>query len=610
MHHHPRPLDACHPSQVALRTYVLSLSLSLGPSLVPIIASFVSRKTPPRALLRRLKQVLKSELRTDGFASAITLSVAGGVALQYVWRNLGEHVEPSHEHTPHTTPTPTNLFHRLRNALFSIHLTPSHKTFLSTLLTSTIGIILLQAGRQRRLRLKHTQPNSSRFPLASAADIDRTSYASPTLDLTLLLFVRAIDALVQSVVLAATPNDEHSDTKITGSGPNPSAEGRGTSDATRRRNAKQKQDVTSRIDAFVFWACSARCAIIYIASFISNSLLYHRIMWCFFYEPHRLPRSYVKWISTLANLDGRISETLRRIRAGEWTYGLGSPNHRHLLTNLATELGFPAIWGDPQTLPSHGSTANATWKALDISGRSGVGGIPCHIIHGKVVGIPSLYGSCTANAGYRAVLAFLEAIALYFPVHFLPTVLTRPRTLLQPDRAATLLFNALRSAAFLSTFVTSYWYTVCLTRTLVLARLLPFISHNFWDGPYGCVMAGCLACGGSIWIENPRRRGEMALYVLPRAIRACLPESWVRGSNKTALLLERFTFVLSLSYLLSAGIHQPETLRGLSHWTLAFITNGPNLKFWKRKNSADPLPEKSLESSSSSDSNTHEQDTP
>jgi hypothetical protein len=123
--------------------------------------------------------------------------------------------------------------------------------------------------------------------------------------------------------------------------------------------------------------------------------------------------------------------------------------------------------------------------------------------------------------------------------HFLPVLLARPQTLLRPHRALATLLGALRSATFLSTFVTSYWYTVCITRSLVFARLFPFISHDFWDGPFGCVLAGCLVCGSSIWIENGRRRGEMALYVLPRAIRAFLPDAWVRSGNKRVRIAER-----------------------------------------------------------------------
>lgn len=125
-------------------------------------------------------------------------------------------------------------------------------------------------------------------------------------------------------------------------------------------------------------------------------------------------------------------------------------------------------------------------------------------------------------------------------VHILPILLTRPSHLLRPHRLLTLLSGILRSSTFLSTFVSTIWLSVCFTRTLFVARLLgPYVSHDWWDGPYGCVMVGSLICGGSIWIENGRRRGEMALYVLPRAVRACLSSAWLRG-GRSVKVVERY----------------------------------------------------------------------
>lgn len=177
--------------------------------------------------------------------------------------------------------------------------------------------------------------------------------------------------------------------------------------------------------------------------------------------------------------------------------------------------------------------------------------------------------------------------------------MTRPQTLLRPHRLIQTLLGAFRSAAFLSTFVASYWFAVCFTRSLVLAKYLPFISHNFWDGPFGCMLAGSLLCGSSIWVENGKRRGEMALYVMPKALRACIPDSWAKIRNPRARIVERYVFpcilfclvmtansiiiILSISTLLTAAVHRPESLRGLSRWTLSFIMNGPNAGFWKRK---------------------------
>jgi len=74
----------------------------------------------------------------------------------------------------------------------------------------------------------------------------------------------------------------------------------------------------------------------------------------------------------------------------------------------------------------------------------------------------------------------------------------------------------------------------------------------------------------------------MALYVLPRAVRTLLPENWVKDGSKVQFA-ERVAFILSFSTLMTTAIHHPQALRGLSRWTLAFVTNGPNTDFWKRK---------------------------
>jgi hypothetical protein len=279
----------------------------------------------------------------------------------------------------------------------------------------------------------------------------------------------------------------------------------------------------------------------------------------------RLPRSYVKWIATLASLDERVLYALRLLRDGRWSYVNGSPSHSHVLRMFSKELGYNASWGDPAALPAYGGAmADAAWRSLGVKTRPGVGGLPCELVHGGVGSNLGLEGSCTANSSLRGLKAFAEAIAIYLPVsicvpqgiasysdqqaHVIPILFTRPRTLLQKRHAISTLLGAMRSASFLSSFVASYWYAVCMTRSLVFARIFPFISHDFWDGPTGCILAGCLVCGSSIWIENGRRRGEMALYVLPRAVRTLLPENWIRNGSKKVQFAERLvSFLLLLS---------------------------------------------------------------
>ncbi|KIM48196.1 hypothetical protein M413DRAFT_224411 [Hebeloma cylindrosporum] len=574
------PDDPTHPAQIALRTYAVALSLSLGPSIVPFITAilFPKARSSSRTDFEALKRVLRRELGHDGFAFAITLSVAGGAALrQHLWCALRD--QDQHEN-PNSTGTPdkqnsnnSNLFSSLADISNSLKgcvswLTPVQQTFISYLLSSTVGIFLIQAGRERTSRLNAQARSSSQ------------SLTSPTLDLTLLVLVRALDSLVQTFILrrpvspvGASSGEGSNHAQKTRAGVEPQLVYERLEKEKVKRENDIRQQWTSQVDAFVFWACSAR------------------IMWCFFYEPQRLPRSYVKWINTLANLDGRIIDVLKHIRKGTWSYIAGSPQHHRLLQASAVDLGLPAAWGDPTVLPAYGgSIANEAWKKLGVFNRPGVGGIPCEILHAEVGSSLGLTSSCTANASLRTLKGFVEALAIYLPVHFLPVLLTRPQILMRPHRLLQTLGGAVRSATFLSSFIGLYWYTVCLTRSLVLAKLFPFVSHDFWDGPFGCILAGSLACGSSIWIENGRRRGEMALYVLPRAVRACLPDAWIKSGNRGVKLAERMAFILSTSTLLTAAIHRPDSLRGLSRWTLAFVTNGPNAGFWKRKRQDPSMP--------------------
>ncbi|CAA7265795.1 unnamed protein product [Cyclocybe aegerita] len=558
--------EPTHPAQIALRTYALAVSLSLGPSLIPFITALIVPKARSKNL-PDLGRILRRDLGHDGFAFTVTLAVAGGAALKRswpLWRVVYDRQDKDEDvHRSSGDQQPESLgrlvqqlFRRVTKYLAA--LTPEQETFISNVLSSSIGILLLQVGRQRTARLKRVAAAARGKPLPR-------DLTSPTLDLTLLLLVRAIDSIVQSFIL-------HKTTPVPGlkkDRKHLAVESQLHAKLQREKiklENKSWQSMTSKVDAFVFWACSAR------------------IMWCFFYEPHRLPRSYVKWINTLANLDGRIIETLQLIRTRQWSYKTGSAHHATVLQSGATDLGLPASWGDPHALPAYGGAiANEAWKKLGVTSRPGVAGIPCEVIHGQVGSSLGLRESCTANASLRMAKGFFEATAIYLPVHFLPVLLTRPQTLLRPHRLFETLFGSLRSAAFLSSFIGFYWYTVCLTRTLVLAKLFPFVSHDFWDSPYGCIMAGCLACGSSIWIENGRRRGEMALYVLPRAIRTCLPDALVKSGNRAIRLAERLVFILSISSLLTAAAHRPDSLRGLSRWTLAFVTNGPNAGFWKRR---------------------------
>ena len=225
------PGNPAHPTQIALRTYALALSFSLGPSLVPFIVALITKRHLSRAKLSDLKQILRRELRYDGFASAATLAIGGGATMQHLLRTLDGSDYPSSSRLP-----------KLLRVRLGSKLSEQQKTFISNVLSSTIAFALLRSGRQRQLHFQH---------------IERPrSITSPTLGLTILLFVRAMDVLLQNQISRdSKPLDSSSrywkDHQSQLLPDNVHLE-------KGNRKTERPQRLAPKIDAFIFWACSAR----------------------------------------------------------------------------------------------------------------------------------------------------------------------------------------------------------------------------------------------------------------------------------------------------------------------------------------------------------------
>ena len=274
------PKDPTHPVQIALRTYTLSLLLSLGPSLSPFIVVIFSklinvRKRPSsKTDLATLKRVLRRELGHHGFAFSMTLSVAGGAAIRNLLRNANAitRKESYDSNGPRigaaraSSSREQRYLQLLKSCLLSPSRSPEQQTFISHVISSFIGILLLQAGRARSARLR------------AASKLTKSSGHAPTLDLTLILLVRAIDSIVQTFILQKSQptsgyitnnntlspggqlvslEDSRSGTK------QQQPDARLVHDKLAKEKSKMethkiKLMLTSRLDAFVFWACSAR----------------------------------------------------------------------------------------------------------------------------------------------------------------------------------------------------------------------------------------------------------------------------------------------------------------------------------------------------------------
>ncbi|GFP54113.1 hypothetical protein ACSS6W_001774 [Trichoderma asperelloides] len=250
------------------------------------------------------------------------------------------------------------------------------------------------------------------------------------------------------------------------------------------------------------------------------------IMWAWFYSPDSLPRSYNKWITSAASVDLRLIEALRRCRNGELTYGKET-GQAPLLTSVCEDYGLPTEWGDPVTeIP-----------------------FPCDLVH----------MGCGPSCEYHAMSRFLRSwkwsMLTYLPLA-LALQLRNPKKI-DLMKAIT---GSTRSSTFLATFITLFYYGVCLGRTRLGPRILgkDIPSRQWIDGGL-CVGTGCYLCGWSVFIETAGRRKDMALFVAPRALATLVPRRYPLEKQWR----EKLIFAASTAVVFTCALENPKRVRGV-----------------------------------------------
>ena len=145
---------------------------------------------------------------------------------------------------------------------------------------------------------------------------------------------------------------------------------------------------------------------------------------------------------------------------------------------------------------------------------------------------------------------FQRGIFLYAPLNFLMSVLFKGKKFLEdPAGASTrIIFTTLRSAIFLTAYVSCAWSSSCAFR-----RLFGI------DKPARYFLSGFLA-GSAVFIESRGRRLELALYCLPRAIEAAWNCAVKWGYWNHLWGGEALYFSLASSILMSLYQHDPESI--------------------------------------------------
>ncbi|KAG6328872.1 hypothetical protein ID866_10217 [Astraeus odoratus] len=201
---------------------------------------------------------------------------------------------------------------------------------------------------------------------------------------------------------------------------------------------------------------------------------------------------------------------------------------------------------------------------------------PCNAIHPWVE-------SCLAVPVPRLLTVFKWAFPIYGALHFLPMLLFKRRAFVSNPismlgRAG---WGTIRSAAFLASFVASFQSWVCLKHYLydVLSAQkglrIPQSLVDFLVSKYSYALGGFFGAL-SLFVEERRRRGELAMYVLPKA----LESAWLTARGKgwvfrTGAAGEALLTAMAMSMVMCIYQNDPQHLSGLVRRILyQFI--GPN----------------------------------
>ncbi|KAI8142242.1 hypothetical protein BJV82DRAFT_516914 [Fennellomyces sp. T-0311] len=135
--------------------------------------------------------------------------------------------------------------------------------------------------------------------------------------------------------------------------------------------------------------------------------------------------------------------------------------------------------------------------------------VPCEAIHPWIDG-------CHATAFERFVKVCQAMLPVYGTLHLVPMLVFRTKAFTKSpvSMLSKTALGTAKSCAFLGLFVTLYQYQFCAHRNLIKSGVTTFNSKYLY-GLFGFVCSFT-----SIFLEEKKRRGELAMYCLPIALKS------------------------------------------------------------------------------------------
>ena len=125
--------------------------------------------------------------------------------------------------------------------------------------------------------------------------------------------------------------------------------------------------------------------------------------------------------------------------------------------------------------------------------------VPCSVIHDH---------SCTWYSLLKFCSVFRIAIKFYIPMNMIPVILFQQKKLKQEPKKTIkkCLLAGVRTSTFVSIYVASFWWFVCLFKNI----------RRKTDKTN--IMLASFFCSFAVLVETSKRRTELALYLFPRLL--------------------------------------------------------------------------------------------
>ncbi|TFK61036.1 hypothetical protein BDN72DRAFT_485408 [Pluteus cervinus] len=295
-----------------------------------------------------------------------------------------------------------------------------------------------------------------------------------------------------------------------------------------------------------------------------------QIMYGFLLRPDTLPRSYSTWIGQAGKIPPecvRMNMSMVRDQSFE-------------IADLDRVVSFPETTAENRVnlLSLKSLFLNRSLEANPIPDPAYFPPYaPCSAIH------PALT-NCTTVPLDRFVAVFKWMLPIYGALHLVPAILFKRAAFLKDPKKVLMRagWGSMRSSAFLGTFVVIYQSLNCLKHNLhaylsltPLGNHIPQFMKDVFVSKFSFWMSGLLA-GLSLFVEEKRRRGELAMYVLPKGLESL----WImaRGKGlvfKTGNWGDMLLTALGMAMVMSTYQNDPQHLSGLVR-RLLYQFIGPN----------------------------------